>query len=360
MDFNIKPKLKIFIPTSDIKNSTEVYRIKLENGKYETSGFLWDIWKSIKTKYGDKYEIIETFGGKNDTDYGEFVKSVENGTYDVVLATFTHTQEREKVINYSFPIYIDILSVLYSKKTSLIDDFKYVLSKTGKLIGAVIITGILSGVLLNTFDGGRGRPLPQVKGSKYKYVSFLRNFMTGFSAVIGEMGYLAENVGLSTNGIVISMILMIFSFIFVMLIQAQFTRVLIDSENKTLDISKKPLLSLKGYDVASKISHYGGTIIYKDNFKVIDMIKEYNNNNDKYAGVVLLYGHGNAYKHEIYNYKISSNYGRELISLIINQKRHDILEDINLGITEISNNGDLKNICHNNFKNSDNKLCSLN
>ena len=60
--FGNKPTMNVFIPTDEIINGDKVYRKKLKNGKYITSGFLWDIWTSIKKKYENKYEIIETFG----------------------------------------------------------------------------------------------------------------------------------------------------------------------------------------------------------------------------------------------------------------------------------------------------------
>ena len=357
--FGNKPTMNVFIPTDEIINGDKVYRKKLKNGKYITSGFLWDIWTSIKKKYENKYEIIETFGYDKKAKYSTFISDTKKSKYDLVIAPFVHTANREKIINFSLPIYVDSLSISYSKKTTIFDDFKNVLYKSGKLLLGLIVLGIISGILLTVFDKKRGKWLPQIKNNKNKFAHPMRNFITGFAAVVGEMGYLAENTGLTISGLTLSIILMIFSFITVMLVQAQFTRLLIDTKHDSYNFDK-PLLSLQGYAAANKIKNYGGVIISKPGHDIYDMIKEYNNNVDKYGGIVLLYGHMSPYTNLIKNYKVNLNYGHELCSFIVNEKRNDILEDINIEITRLKNSGNLKHICNKHFTGNLKPLCSLN
>ena len=120
--FGNKPTMNVFIPTDEIINGDKVYRKKLKNGKYITSGFLWDIWTSIKKKYENKYEIIETFGYDKKAKYSTFISDTKKSKYDLVIAPFVHTANREKIINFSLPIYVDSLSISYSKKTTIFDD----------------------------------------------------------------------------------------------------------------------------------------------------------------------------------------------------------------------------------------------
>ena len=357
--FGNKPTMNVFIPTDEIINGDKVYRKKLKNGKYKTSGFLWDIWNAIKKKYEAKYEIIETFGYENNAKYSKFISDTTQGKYDLVIAPFVHTENRERKINFSLPIYVDSLSISHSKKTSIIDDFKNVLYKSGKLILCLLIIGVISGLLLTVFDKKRGTWLPQIKNNKNKLAHPMRNFITGFSATLGEMGYLAENTGLNATGILLSIVLMIFSFVCVMLIQAQFTRVLINAKHDVYTFNK-PLLTLEGYAAANKIKNYGGVVTHKSGADIYELIEEYNNNTDKYGGIILLYGHISPYVNLIKNHNINLNYGHELCSFIVNEKRTDVLEDINIEITKLKHSGKLKNICKKHFIGDLKPLCSLN
>jgi hypothetical protein len=357
--FGNKPKMNVFIPTGNTVNGDTVYKAKLKNGEYEYSGFIWDVWQNIKNRYAKKYEIIETFGDQKDYNYTELITHTQQGKYDLIIYPFVHTEQREKKINFSLPIYVDPLSVSYSKKTTLFNDFTKVLGKSGKLLFILLFAGICSGILLNTFDTKRGLWLPQIKQVKGRFVHPMRNFLTGFAAVLGEMGFLAENVGLTTSGILVSMFVMVFSFIFVMLIQAQFTRALIEVDNDDYSFNK-PLLTLEGYPAADKIKNYGGALVHKPGADLPTLIKEYNNNKHKYGGLVLLYGHIAPFINDIDDNKTHLNYGHELCSFIVNDSRRDVLEDVNVEIVRLTHEGELKKICETHFTGNLAPLCSLN
>jgi len=354
-----KPTIRVFIPTDEIINGDKVYRKKLKNGGYITSGFLWDIWKNLKKKYESKYKIIETFGDDKNDSYSKYIKDTVNGEYDLIIAPFVHTKGREKILNFTLPVYVDSLSISYSEKRSLFGDFKNVLYKSGKLLLFLFLMGIFSGILLSIFDKKRGTWLPQIKNAKNKFSHPLRNFITGFAAVLGEMGFLAENPGLNLSGTIITLILLVFSFICVMLVQAQFTRVLITNSDSGYKFNK-PLLSLEGYAAADKIKNYGGVVVHKSGADIYELIKEYNNNTEKYGGIILLYGHVSPYINLIKNNNISLKYGQELCSFIVNSTRNDILEDINIGIIGLRHDGSLKYMCNKHFVGNLSPLCHLN
>ena len=83
-------------------------------------------------------------------------------------------------------------------------------------------------------------------------------------------------------------------------------------------------------------------------------------NPDKYAGVALSYADGFKYLDKYPTLFVSLGFGVETGGYPINQKKTNILEDINKGIVILENEGTLQNTCISYYGDrEDNPICSL-
>lgn len=312
--------------------------------KHYNSGYWWDIWqnieKELKGKYVFKYHYTDP---KKNTDYDKICRDIHSGKYDLCLGLFRRTKEREQIINYCAPILIDANTVLYKASNNNLFNVIEVMKKIWKQFVFLLILGIIFGLCLTFFDKSRSRYMTKKRGNNF----LIRSIMTGIASVFGEMGYLSERSTPKIKSIFISTIIIMISFIIILYIQGEVTRILVNEElhdvNKS-NIRSKPILGEEGYAVLKALESQGATIERKKN-NIDNIIKLYLENPDKYLGVGMSYTESIPFS-QIYGLKAALGFGFYSATGIISEKFHDLKEDINYHIAKLRNRGKLQRICH--------------
>lgn len=358
-----KDVIKVLVILGEESDGTQAYKInKKGNTEQEYGGFIWDVWMRVKNKLEGKYDFVVEFTGEDENSYDEFVTKVYQGEYDMVVGGFFRTLWREKRIDYVTPIAIDANSVIHIKRTSVLTNIVKVINKTSVLILYLFVTGIIVGFLTFYLDPGRAKMVDLVKNKK---LFLVRSILTGIATMLGEMGFMSENSSLKPVGVILSVIVMVISFVFVMFAQGAITRLLIDDEDETLtkdNIGHKPILGFDGYATVEKLKRYGADVETVKNVTATKLIQKYLDNPDKYAGVTLTKLHAYPHANKNKNLVITSNFGDEPIGYIVSQSKPKFKEDLNnelLKLRALKKNG-LRDICLKYFVGMDNtSTCNL-
>tara|TARA_B100000902_G_scaffold383669_1_gene422834 strand:- start:5125 stop:6204 length:1080 start_codon:yes stop_codon:yes gene_type:complete len=346
--------IKILVVFGDKNSAIVTHKVTdIKTGKDYYKGFHWDVWNKIKKNLEHKYNFIIDFTKKDDSNYDSFIEKVYRGEYDLALGGFHNTVSREEKINYTHPLGIDANSILHrSKDKEILKELIMVIWKSSKLILYLLIFGILSGLLLIVFDPSRTIHYPM--GKKNRKFFFLRSLLTGISSMFGEPGFLSENASLKLPGFFIVVIILIFSFLSIMFVQAAITRILIQQSTNNItinDIGYNLLLGHKGYAVVNKMKQFGANVELVEDLSTNDMIKKYLSNTNKYSGCILSYADAYLYKKKYKNFIISHDFGNEPFSWVVNNNKIKFLEDLNREILVLRTTGQLQRICHSYFGN---------
>ena len=190
-----------------------------------------------------------------------------------------------------------------------------------------------------------------------------RAITTVIASLFGEAGFLTENTTLSYSGLFMVLFIMIFSFFFVMVLQAYVTERVLDMNTdkyyNTSNIKDKILLSPKGYAVAKFMERYGAKIEYHEK-KVPELIDMYIKNPDKYIGISLAYfdAIGNE-RPEIGLRASKSDFGFKEVCWIVNKTKSQLLIDLNFAMLPVQFNLEPYNICKKYVDIDDIYLCNL-
>tara|TARA_B100000965_G_C19588306_1_gene756831 strand:+ start:690 stop:1769 length:1080 start_codon:yes stop_codon:yes gene_type:complete len=344
--------IKVLVILGEKSDGNAAYK-KSKKGKLgeEYGGFIWDVWTRVREKLEDKYDFVVEFTDEDDHNYDGLVTKVHKGEYDMVVGGFFRTLWREKRIDYLTPIAIDANSVIHIKRNNVLANVIKVIKKTSVLVLYLFIAGIIVGLLAFYLDPGRARMVDLVKNKK---LFFIRSILTGIATMLGEMGFMSENASLKPVGVILSVVVMITSFIFVMFVQGAITRLLIDDEDETLtkdNIAYKPILGFEGYATVEKLKRYGAQIDTVNHMPTTKLLKKYLDEQDKYAGVTLTYLHAYPHAKKNTNLVITSNFGDEPIGYIVSQSKPKFKEDMNselLKLRALKKNG-LRDICRKYF-----------
>tara|TARA_Y100000389_G_C17441092_1_gene508600 strand:+ start:1101 stop:2216 length:1116 start_codon:yes stop_codon:yes gene_type:complete len=361
---SFKETIRVFILVGDSDQyTTRAYKTKDKDGKEIYRGFFYDIWRIIKAKLDYKYNFVETYSLPTDSNFNEFVNQTNQGKYDIVIGGFFGLEEREKKINYTHALVLNANSILHKYDKDKLSILKKLLNVSGILVFYMLVTGILIGIILWLFDNSRAIYLNQIQNSINKQkAKFIRSLMTGVAAVYGEMGYLAENASLSTFSTFLIIFLMTVSFILVMFTQGEFTNVLLKGEEtgtfNSDNLSKKPFLGLKGNAETIKLKRYGAKVEEFDDITSEALVKKYLNNQDKYSGVILSYISCFGFSKKYSGLIISSNFGYEPASYIVNPSKEEFLKDVNLIILQSRKDLIIKNLCNKYYPDTDTFVCS--
>jgi hypothetical protein len=109
---------------------------------------------SLNNIEGFEYEIVrefikhhniddETIYLKGDKSWNEYIQDLADGEYDMLIGVISQSYERTKIINFSQPLAVDILSIFY-KKDNENTSTKYVykmLITILEIIGLILIVG---------------------------------------------------------------------------------------------------------------------------------------------------------------------------------------------------------------------------
>lgn len=336
---------------------------KIIDGKIAYKGYSWDLFKAIsnvsfiKNKYDFKFTFSEL--GKN--NYNQTIKDANNDKYDILLGSYIHTEEREKLINYTTPIAIDAVAVFHEERSNLFATFRDVFIKVSYLIGILLLFGVIAGAALYIVNPKRIGKTRAKSTSEF----FYRSIMTGIATFFGEMGFLSENASNNFKGVFLVVIIMLIAFIFILFLQAEITSSIIERKTQKgltkRNLADRPILGHEGYAMAEKLVGYGGNVEFVKNKTNQDLFDMYIYNKRKYNGVVFAYCDGFPYTKIIPDLYASVNFGNEPVSFPINPRKIELLNDINKAILHLRSTGTLQKICFSYFGDIANiPACSLN
>ena len=343
-----KEVIKVIVITGPKTNGVVTYENEV-SGQKVYSGIAWDTLEAAK-KHPDlkKYKFEYTFSEPTFTNYSETVDWVSTGKYDLGLATYSQTKERESKINYTVPVFLDAFAVYHYSNKNEVDTLSYILSKIGYQFLILIILGIITGVVLFFVDPQRSIAT-KVKSRK---AFMIRSITTGIATFFGEAGFLFENSS-SIKGVIAITLIMLISLVFLQFMQAELTTVFIDNQTSDeispLDIKTILAIGHEGYAHTTRWEENGGTVeLFKEKNNV-ELLEVYKENQSKYLGVILSYYDGFPLLELNPGLKVSI-FGNTMESMIYNPRKVKFGEDLNKGLLYIRSTKELREICKGNFK----------
>ena len=343
-----KEVIKVFVITGPKTNGVVTYENEV-NGQKVYSGIAWDTLEAAK-KHPDlkKYKFEYTFSEPTFTNYSETVDWVSTGKYDLGLATYSQTKERESKINYTVPVFLDAFALYHYSNKSEFDTLSYILSKIGYQFLILIILGIITGLVLFFVDPQRSIAT-KVKSRK---AFMIRSITTGVATFFGEAGFLFENSS-SIKGLITITLIMLISLVFLQFMQAEITTLFIDNQTSdeisSLDIKTNLAIGHEGYAHTTRWEENGGTVeLFKEKNNV-ELLEVYKENQSKYLGVILSYYDGFPLLELNPGLKVSI-FGNTMTSMIYNPRKVKFGEDLNKGLLYIRSTKELREICKGNFK----------
>ena len=340
-----------------------VTHIETKNDQTIYKGYIWDMfYKIIKLDQIRKnYKFEFTFSEFGKYNYNQTIEYLKEDKYDIVLGHFKQSFAREKAINFTVPIAIDAISVFHMKRINRLSIFTDILKSVLWLILILIVVGIISGSVLYYTDYSRSK---RIDSNINNREFLLRSIMTGIASFFGEMGFLSEHTSYTAKGVMVSVIIMMFAFIYTLFIQAEITTKTIEKNKSTTlpteQLADKPILAHKGYAMAKTLEEQGADVTFREKKTNNDLFDIYIKDHKKYNGIVLSYCDG--YPRLVKNSNLTKTieYGFEPISLAINNRKKRFHEDINKSILYLREMGELKNTCERHYGNIKGvPVCSL-
>lgn len=321
-----------------INNTSGVF----EKGQTDR-GLLYDVWKQIRDKLKEKYEFEEKIVKIG--NYNKLVDMIEKGEADIVIAPFQITADRSKKVNFTMTIFESKDTILYFPKYNTYDIVKMLVLKVfiGPLI-LLFVLGLISGICLYYMEPKRYKAAGIKKG-----LAMRRAITTTTAALFGEAGFLTENTTLTIKGLITVYMIMIFSFFFLMYIQAVTTEQVLDVRKiNTIDrdnIHTKTLLAPNGYAIAKNIERLGANITYVN--KPLDqIIDDYIKDPTIADGVAIDYLQAKTRERpDIKLFVNESDLGFKEITFAVSKQRRGFLDDVNYEIVSLQDTLHTENIC---------------
>ena len=361
-----KPTIKVHIIAGDNRNSSKIYKYTNQDGTNVYSGYYWDVWTLIEEKLKDKYTFEKSFSNDNVTNNDFIIKQTADGIYDLVIGQFFHLKRYENIITYTQPVVLNSTVIIHKKKDDTLTNITTLIWSLRYMFYYMVGFGLVIGLALWVFDRGRNFHLSRIRKAKNKnQMSFIRSLITGVSAMFGELGYLSENAKNSSFSFFLLVIICITAFVGYTYIQSTFTSKLLqikeDSYYTSTNIPYNKCLSYRNAAETDKLQRYGIRPKYFDekDISITDLIKKYQENSNKYDGVVTNYIDAQYIIKQFTDLTLSNNFGFEPISFIINQNLHKLKEDVNLSILTLRQDLILDNVCNKYYKDISSFVCSL-
>ena len=355
---NIKKNIKtLILLTPEVVGEQYLNEIKYKKEKKEKiiidekskpNGYMYNIFEIIKRKLNNKYIFDIEYSKIDIENYDNIVKLVYNGNYDIIIGSFYINNKREKLVNYTHPLYNNANSIIHIKKNNgfkiLIKSIYYI----SKPIIILIILGLIFGIILFLIEPNRSSYLQHVRDDT-RFGKFKRTILTSIAAFLGEMGFLSEQSTLRYGSMLFTLVIIITVFIVSLLIQVRLNAayIKIEEEVNNLEINKinsYKLLGYKGNAESKKIEKLGANVEYVENISEEKLIQKYLNNKDKYNGVILSYN--KAYPHINENLGITyKGLGIEECSWVVSQQHNDLLNDMNYELLKLRENKISYSLC---------------
>ena len=108
-----------------------------------TKGFEYDILKEFIKQHNIDAELIYMKGSEQTKSYNEYIEDLADGKYDILIGNISQTYERTKIINYSQPLAVDVLSLFYKNtETTTSNQYIYKMFITIlEIIGLILLVG---------------------------------------------------------------------------------------------------------------------------------------------------------------------------------------------------------------------------
>ena len=344
-----KEVIKVFVITGPKTNGVVTYENEV-NGQKVYSGIAWDTLEAAK-KHPDlkKYKFEYTFSEPTFTNYSETVDWVSTGKYDLGLATYSQTKERESKINYTVPVFLDAFAVYHYSNKNEFDTLSYILSKIGYQFLILIILGIITGVVLFFVDPQRSIAT-KVKSRK---AFMIRSITTGIATFFGEAGFLFENSS-SIKGVIAITLVMLVSVLFLQIMQAEITSLYIEQQLSNniseSDLKTKSALGHEGHASADHWEESGKNVTRFKGKTNSDLLEIYKNNPNKYLGVLISYYNGLPLI-ELHPGLNASVFGNTPECMVYNPRKANFGEDLNKGLLHIRATKESQRICASYIKN---------
>jgi len=359
-DTGEKQTIKCFVILGDPTKSGDTTYKKVIDGETKYSGMMWDVVEEIKKQPEmQKYNFEYTFSEEGFSNYTDTVKWINKGKYDLGIASYARTAERDLLAGYSTPIMLDADAVFHIVKVNKMDMFKDMAYDISKLIVLLLILGIITGIFLFIFDKKRNKMLER-KNSKKQF--FLRSVMTGIATFFGEAGFLFENSTPTIKGIILVTLAMSTATIFLSYMQGEITSDLIEKklggELNEGDLPSKPIIGHEGYAVTGKLENMGANMEVYEGKTNNDLMKIYLKNPNKYNGVGLTYCDG--FPLQKSSKIMASIFANKPMSMVYTKDKPQFAQDFDVSILKLRGEGIIKRICRNYYGNIKNiPVCSL-
>lgn len=329
---------------SESEKFTKIHMKEDSDGRMVPDGYNWELFSKIREKLEKRYKFLVTYSDVNHTDYSKWVEQTASKKYDMVVGAFMKTAHRETVVNFSTPTILDATSILHKKEDNLLNDVRKIMMKAVHLIAYIIVIGIAMGVVLFFGDPQRAVRYQKMKGNEF----FLRSVITGIASVFGEMGFLSENTSLkSIPGALITVFMMIVSFLLIMFTQAKITQKMleIDSTYHPNNVRDKTFIMFQGDPMKEQFEQYNARIKEIDRNTSEELVDYYVDHQKEYDGCILPYADAYFFQQTQSGLTISSDFGYFTSHWIFNKTKTNLLEDVNAALLLLKESGDLKTLC---------------
>jgi len=121
----------------------EAYPYIMKDSLNNTKGFEYEILQEFIKEHNIDAELIYMKGSEQNKSYNEYIQDLADGKYDMLIGNISQTYERTKIINYSQPLAVDVLSIFHKNvSTSTSINYIYKMIKTIlQVLVIILITG---------------------------------------------------------------------------------------------------------------------------------------------------------------------------------------------------------------------------
>ena len=219
-------------------------------------GYSIELWDAIANELGMKYElqVYDTFP--------EMLDSVKNKDNEIAIANITITSEREKLFDFSHPIFLSGLQIMLSKnRPSGFTDTLSAILKSGilKVIGGVLLTLLVVAHLIWIFEWGDDKDFDD------SYAKGIWDSLWWAMVTVTTVGY-GDQVPRTILGRILALIWMFFSLFLLSVLVAQISSSIM---NATFDGSISGPEDLAGHKVATISGSTSETYLNKTGAYVI-------------------------------------------------------------------------------------------
>jgi ABC-type amino acid transport substrate-binding protein len=311
------------------KKKDETEKKDEKQKEYVANGIAVKIWERVADKYNLNYEYICI--NLDDLTYDDIINDVSDDKYDVVLGDFTLASRRLSKVFFTRAYYLSEIKVFKKKTKTFLKNLL-----TNKFL---ILLFLIFFIIIITYT---------FILRHIKHISFFKAFVRVYKEFFtNEIYFLDSGIHNNTTKL-INITWSLSRFTFFAVIITQLITIILDTNQE--------FISPQEFENVKEINVLAGTT-YVDFVKKLGKIPILNDSHDEIMKK-LINSDGNVYwlnetqkaikllgKYDIkYETTINQNFNDEN-SIIVNKNHPDLLEKIDLIITELQDNGELIKIC---------------